>query len=99
MEEKRHDSRQTIDIAVPESDAYYFRLCIDHSWAGLTFAPHFMAVLYGSHEASVGSSGARMVGAAIVALGVLAWVGRKQKQRAWVQRLAIIAAEFAAAAR
>jgi hypothetical protein len=47
--------------------------------AGLTFVPHFMAVLYGSHEASVGSSGARMAGAAIAALGVLAWVGRKQK--------------------
>jgi hypothetical protein len=46
--------------------------------AGLTFANHQMAVLYGAEESTAGTNGSRTAGAAILALGVLAWVGARQ---------------------
>jgi hypothetical protein len=46
--------------------------------SGLTFATHLMAVLYGTPESPSGSNAARTAGAAIIALGALAWIGRKQ---------------------
>ncbi len=45
---------------------------------GLTFATHLMAVLYGTPESPSGTNAARTAGAAILALGALAWIGRKQ---------------------
>ena len=47
--------------------------------SGLMFAPHFMAILYGTPESLSGTNGARTAGAAIIALGCLAWAGTRQK--------------------
>ena len=46
--------------------------------AGLTFANHQMAVLYGAEESIAGTNGSRTAGAAILALGVLTWIGSRQ---------------------
>lgn len=43
---------------------------------GLVFATHWMSLLYGAQESIGGNNGARMAGAAIVALGILAWIGK-----------------------
>jgi hypothetical protein len=46
---------------------------------GLVFATHSMALLYGTAESVSGNNAARTAGAAILALGVLAWLGRSQE--------------------
>jgi len=46
---------------------------------GLIFATHSMALLYGTAESISGNNAARTAGAAILALGVLAWLGRSQE--------------------
>ena len=48
---------------------------------GLTFANHWMAELYGATESIAGTNGSRTAGAAILALGLLAWTCRKQELR------------------
>ena len=47
--------------------------------SGLTFASHLMAHLYGTEETLSGTNGARTAGAAICALGALAWFGTRQE--------------------
>jgi hypothetical protein len=47
--------------------------------SGLMFATHRMAVLYGAAESISGTNAARTAGAAILALGILAWLGRNQE--------------------
>jgi hypothetical protein len=49
--------------------------------AGLTFANHWMAVLYGTAESVSGANASRTAGAAIMALGLLAWIGRRQEHK------------------
>jgi hypothetical protein len=49
--------------------------------SGLTFASHLMANLYGTPESLSGTNGARTAGAAIFALGTLAWAGTRQEMR------------------
>ena len=44
--------------------------------SGLLFATHRMSILYGASESVSGNNAARTAGAAILALGVLAWIGR-----------------------
>jgi hypothetical protein len=49
--------------------------------SGLMFATHLMAILYGTPESLSGTNGARTAGAAIIALGSLAWAGTRQEIR------------------
>jgi hypothetical protein len=49
--------------------------------SGLMFAPHWMGILYGTPESLSGTNGARTAGAAIIALGSLAWAGTLQETR------------------
>jgi len=44
---------------------------------GLLLAPAGMATLYGAETSAGGDNGSRMAGAAIVALGTLAWLSRR----------------------
>jgi hypothetical protein len=60
--------------------------------SGLTFASHLMANLYGTPESLSGTNGARTAGAAIFALGTLAWAGTRQEMR--VLRAVVIPALF-----
>ena len=46
--------------------------------SGLMFATHLMAAWYGTAESPAGNNAIRTAGAAILALGVLAWIGKKQ---------------------
>ncbi|MBV9885424.1 MAG: hypothetical protein JO119_02650 [Acidobacteria bacterium] len=45
--------------------------------SGLIFATHRMANLYGTAESTAGNNAARTAGAAIFALGILAWLAKK----------------------
>jgi len=45
---------------------------------GLAFASHWMAKLYGTTESVSGTNASRTARAAILALGILAWLGKKQ---------------------
>jgi hypothetical protein len=47
--------------------------------SGLVFASHLTAHLYGTEETLSGTNGARTAGAAIFALGALAWLGTRQE--------------------
>jgi len=58
----------------------------------LIFATHSMALLYGTAESISGNNAARTAGAAILALGVLAWLGRSQEAN--VLRNAVIPVLF-----
>jgi hypothetical protein len=49
--------------------------------SGLTFASHVLVTLYGTPESLSGTNGARTAGAAIFALGILAWAGTRQEMR------------------
>jgi hypothetical protein len=60
--------------------------------SGLVFATHRMAVLYGTAESISGTNAARTAGAAILALGILAWLGRNQEVK--VLRYAVIPVLF-----
>jgi hypothetical protein len=45
---------------------------------GLVFATHWMSNLYGTTESIAGDNAARTAGAAIFALGILAWLGNRR---------------------
>jgi hypothetical protein len=47
--------------------------------SGLVFASHWMAMLYGASESASGTNASRTAGAAILALGLLAWTGTRQE--------------------
>ena len=59
---------------------------------GLMFASHWMARLYGTSESVSGTNASRTAGAAILALGVLAWTGARQQMP--VVRTVVIPALF-----
>jgi hypothetical protein len=48
---------------------------------GLVFASHGMARLYGTSESVSGTNTSRAAGAAVFALGLLAWTGTRQQMR------------------
>ncbi len=60
--------------------------------SGLMFATHRMAVLYGAAESISRTNAARTAGAAILALGILAWLGRNQEVK--ILRYAVIPVLF-----
>lgn len=60
--------------------------------SGLMFATHRMGVLYGAAESISGTNAARTAGAAILALGILAWLGRNQEVK--ILRYAVITVLF-----
>jgi len=49
--------------------------------SGLTLATHLMANVYGTPESHSGTNAARTAGAAIFALGTLAWAGTRQEMK------------------
>jgi hypothetical protein len=49
--------------------------------SGLMFASHLLATFYGTPESLSGTNGARTAGAAIFALGTMAWTGTRQEMR------------------
>ena len=49
--------------------------------SGLVFATHWMASLYGTTESTAGNNAVQMAGAAIFALGILAWLGKGYEPR------------------
>ena len=55
---------------------------------GLVFASHWIARLYGASESISGTNASQTAGAAILALGILAWIGARQEMR--VVRAAVV---------